>query len=132
MNNKLAILGETAIRGIRKGDTVRLKPNVFLLQVEDRTAQVLFIYRRRAHIEPPLNGHSMLGVESLECVSLRESTAKYSSGPVNHVYISRSGPFGGTVHTTLCGRMALPHRNESKSEEVNCKLCLRKSQKQVN
>jgi len=47
-------------------------------------------------------------------------------GPVNHVYISRPGPFGGTVHTTLCGRMALPLRNESKAKVVTCKLCPRR------
>lgn len=47
-------------------------------------------------------------------------------GPVTHVYISRKGPFGGTVHTTLCGRMALPSENRKDSETVNCKLCIKK------
>lgn len=46
--------------------------------------------------------------------------------PVNHIYVNRPGPWGGTFHTTLCGRMALPTEKVSATSEVTCKLCLRK------
>lgn len=49
-------------------------------------------------------------------------------GPVTHVYLSRPGPFGGMIHTTLCGRMALPTGKEQNETPVNCKLCLKKKQ----
>lgn len=49
------------------------------------------------------------------------------SVPVTHVYVNRPSPFGGTQHTTLCGRMALPTLKQSASHIVNCKLCLKKS-----
>jgi hypothetical protein len=51
-----------------------------------------------------------------------------NSKPVTHVYVSRPNHFGGTTHTTLCGRMADPSRTANTSPTVNCKLCLKKSQ----
>ncbi len=48
------------------------------------------------------------------------------SKPVMHVYMSRPGPFGGKVHTTLCGRMVDPSRSGDTGPTVNCKLCLKK------
>jgi len=52
-----------------------------------------------------------------------------SKSQVTHVYVSRPGPFGGTLHTTLCGRMADPSRTMNTSADVNCKLCLRLANK---
>ena len=59
------------MRRIRKGDTVRLKPNIFLMQKNDETARIVFIYRYQAHVSPALNSHTMLHVDSLERVYLR-------------------------------------------------------------
>jgi hypothetical protein len=44
---------------------------------------------------------------------------------VTHSYINRRNPFGGTLHTTRCGRMALPANDTRETSGVTCKLCLR-------
>jgi hypothetical protein len=67
-------MSTASVRQIRKGDTVRLKPNIFLLQKADETARVKFVYRRKAHVMPPLNGNSFLHVESLERVLARSAS----------------------------------------------------------
>lgn len=54
------------------------------------------------------------------------------SKPVTHIYINRPGPFGGTIYTTLCGRMALPTEKTSADPyRVTCKLCLRKKERRA-
>lgn len=56
-------------RRIRKGDRVRLKPGVFLMQTEGETAKVQFIYRYRApHLNEKLNSQSVFHVSNLERV----------------------------------------------------------------
>ena len=44
---------------------------------------------------------------------------------VVHGQIYRSGPFGGTVNTTLCGRMRSLTDGMNVGDEVTCKFCLR-------
>lgn len=52
---------------LRKGHTVRLRPDSFLMQTEAH-AKVQFIYRGMAHIKPALNGFSSIRVGLLERV----------------------------------------------------------------
>jgi hypothetical protein len=51
---------------------------------------------------------------------------------VTHQAIVRKGPFGGTLTTTLCGRMNLKSTDGMNSsgndEEVTCKFCLKINQ----
>jgi hypothetical protein len=45
---------------------------------------------------------------------------------VLHKSIVRKGPFGGTLTTTLCGRMQTGSDGMNIGEGVTCKFCLRK------
>ena len=108
-------------RRLRKGDKVCLKPGIFVLQKTGEVAHVEFVYRHHVFVSPSLNGHSQFSPDSLERVQAKVGASLH--GPVTHIYISRPGPFGGTVHTTLCGRMALP---TDKDTGAPCKLCRKK------
>jgi hypothetical protein len=44
---------------------------------------------------------------------------------VIHKQILRPGPFGGTVNTTLCGRVATGSDGMNIGGEVTCKFCLK-------
>lgn len=49
-----------------------------------------------------------------------------------HKQIYRPGVFGGTMNTTLCGRMQTTRDGANVSDEVTCKLCLKKLASTVN
>ena len=46
-----------------------------------------------------------------------------------HLAIDRPGPFGGTVHTTLCNRISNASDDSNRTSdknEVTCAICLRR------
>jgi hypothetical protein len=45
---------------------------------------------------------------------------------VKHQQVYRQGAFGGTLNTTLCGRMRVGTDGMNVDGPVTCKLCLRK------
>lgn len=60
-------------RRIRKGDYVRLKQGVFLLQKDGEIARVQFVHRHRVHVSPSLNTNSVFSADNLARVPTKEA-----------------------------------------------------------
>lgn len=45
---------------------------------------------------------------------------------VIHESVQRPGPFGGTLNTTLCGRMRIGSDGMNVGTKVTCKFCLKR------
>lgn len=71
----------------------------------------------------PLSRGKHIGTQALGTIP----TTRCRRVPV-HLAVDRPGPFGGTVYTSLCGRLRAGNdaNRAIEAEEVTCKFCIRK------